>query len=183
MTRAPAGIQLGKTVRPGFLRGLEFLVGGLALVAAWGGVSLWTVRAELADAALPGASPASPSDPAGPADVPSIEPRDAHQAAVLLLAGVLDAPDIGAAFDTVTQAVPSGVRITGVEVRPGGGPGRVEAVIAAEAASASAVAGLLSALGEHPSVLGSEVISETRQTTGAAMVRITVRLDAGRGPG
>lgn len=176
--RAPAGIQLGKTVRPGLLRVMEILVAGLLLATAWGGAALWAARAELAAAELSGSSAASPSGPGGA----EFEPADAHRAAVLLLAGVLDAPDIGAAFETVTQTVPSGIRVTGVEVRPGD-PGRVEAVIAAEAVSASAVAAFLSALGTHPSVLGSEVISETRQMDGAAMVRITAQLDAGRGPG
>ena len=183
MTRAPAGIQLGRSVRPGFLRTMEVLVAGLVLAAGWGGASLWAVRAQLAEAGLPGAGAPPPSGAPGGGTAPAIEARDAHEAAVLLLAGVLDAPDLGAAFGTVMETVPAGMRIAGIEVRATGDPHRVEAVIAAEAASATGVAGFLSALGEHPAVLGSEVISETRQTDGRAMVRITAQLDVGSGPG
>lgn len=178
--RAPAGIQLGRSVRPGFLRVMEVLVAGLVLVAAWGGVALLAVRAELADARLPGPGAASRS---GAEAAPGFDPRDAQAAAVLLLSGVLGAPDIGAAFETVMETASSGIRIAGIEVRSTGDPDRVEAVIAAGAASPSAVAGFLSALGDHPSVLASEVISETRQTDGTAMIRITAHLDLGRGVG
>lgn len=181
MRRAPAGIQLGKSVRPGFLRVLEGVTAGLIVVAAWGGISLWNTRAELADAALSGPGFPVSSDPGAADAPPAFEPTAAHDAAVLLLAGVLDAPDISAVFDNVMDTAPPGVRITGIEARPAGGAGRVEAVIAAEAVSAAAVAGFLSALAGHESVLSTEVISETRQTDGEAMVRITAELEAGRG--
>ena len=181
MRRAPTGIQLGKSVRPGFLRVLEGVIAGLIVLGAWGGISLWSIRAELADVARSGPGFPASSGPGGVDASPALESTAAHEAAVLLLAGVLDAPDISAVFDNVMETAPPGVRITGIEARPTGGTGRVEAVIAAEAVSASAVAGFLSALGDHESVLSTEVISETRQTDGEAMVRITAELEAGRG--
>ena len=155
------------------------MVVGMLLIAVWGGVSFWSVRAERAEVEL-----SNPSGRSGPGDggtAPALEPGLAHEAAVLLFAGVVDAPDISAALDTVVETAPSGIRIAGLEVRPATGPGRVEAVIAAEAVSAAAVARFLSDLADHDAVLSTEVISETRQTDGTALVRITAQLDAGRG--
>ena len=111
---------------------------------------------------------------------PVLEPAIAREAAVLLFAGVLDAPDLGAALKTARGAAPAGIRVSGIEVRPTAGPGRVEAVIAADADSAAAVAGFLSELADHDAVLSTEVISETRQTDGAVVVRITAQLAVGR---
>ena len=177
MRRTPAGIQLGRTVRPGLLRALDVLIlGGLA-VALWGGASLWRTRAELA-----AAGPAGPAGFSGGeiATGPVLEPELARGAAALLFAGVLDAPAISAALDTVRGTVPSGIRVAGIEVRPAAGPGRIETVIAADAASTAAVATFLAELADHESVLSTEVISETRQTDGAALVRITAQLAIGR---
>ena len=178
MRRNPAGIQLGKAVRPGFLRALDALILGGVLMALWGGASLWKTRADLA--AVGPSGPAGSSGRAVAAGPPALEPDRAREAAALLFAGVLDAPAVSAALDTVRGTAPPGVRVAGVEVRPAAGPGRVEAVIAADAVSAAAVAGFLAALANHDSVLATEVISETRQTDGAALVRITAQLAAGR---
>ena len=177
MRRIPAGIQLGKAVRPGLLRALDVLILGGLLVALWGGASVWRTRADLAAA--------GPSGPAGSAGMEvtagsTLDPARAREAAALLFAGVLDAPAISAALDTVRGTAPSGIRVAGVEVRPAAGPGRVETVIAADAASTAAVAAFLAELADHESVLSTEVISETRQTDGAALVRITAQLAIGR---
>ena len=178
MRRIPAGIQLGKGVRPGLLRALDVLILGGFLMSLWGGAALWRTRADLTAAGLSG-----PSDSSAPGAVtpsPALEPAHAREAAALLFAGVLEAPAISAALDTVRGTAPPGIRIAGVEVRPAAGPGRVEAVIAADAVSTAAVAGFLSELADHDSVLSTEVISETRQTDGAALVRITAQLSIGR---
>ena len=177
MRRNPTGIQLGKAVRPGLLRALDVLILGGLLMAVWGGASVWRTRADLAAA--------GPSGPAGSAGTgatagSALEPARAREAAALLFAGVLDAPAISAALDTVRGTAPSGIRVAGIEVRPAAGPGRVEAVIAADAASSSAVAAFLAELSGHDSVLSTEVISETRQTDGTALVRITAQLALGR---
>lgn len=173
MRRNPAGIQLGKAVRPGLLRALDVLILGGLLMAAWGGASVWRTRADLAAA--------EPSGPAGSAGTgvsagSALEPARAREAAALLFAGVLDAPAVSAALDTVRGTAPSGIRVAGIEVRPAAGPGRVETVIAADAASTAAVAAFLAELADHDSVLSTEVISETRQSDGAALVRITAQL-------
>lgn len=174
MARAPAGIQLGRGVRPGFLRVLEVWILGGVLAGLWGGAVLWKTRAELAAASLAGST--ASSGPAAAAGQPALEPATAQEAATLLFAGVLDAPDISTAMDTVRGTAPPGIRLAGVEIRPAAGPGRVEAVIAADAASVADVAAFLSALGNDPAVLSTEVISETRQTDGAVLVRITAQL-------
>lgn len=178
MGRLPAGIQLGKGVRPGFLRALEVLVLGGLLMSLWGGASLWRTRADLAAAGPSG--PAGSSGTGITAGPTALEPGHAREAAALLFAGVLDAPAISAALDTVRGTAPPGVRVAGIEVRPAGGPGRVETVIAADAVSATAVAAFLAELAGHDSVLSTEVISETRQTDGTALVRITAQLAMGR---
>ena len=175
MRRTPAGIQLGKAVRPGFLRALDLLILGGLLVALWGGASVWRTRADLA-AAGPSAGSAGTEVTAGS----TLEPARAREAAALLFAGVLDAPAISAALDTVRGTAPSGIRVAGIEVRPAAGPGGVETVIAADAASTAAVAAFLAELADHESVLSTEVISETRQTDGAVLVRITAQLAIGR---
>ena len=77
-------------------------------------------------------------------------------------------------------AAPPGLRITGIEVRPTGEGGRLNADIAAEAASRATAARFLTALVETESVLSTEVISETRQSDGSAAIRITARLESGR---
>lgn len=177
MGRLPAGIQLGKGVRPGFLRALEVLVLGGLLMSLWGGASLWRTRANLAAAGVPGSGDPTPAVRAGS---PALEPGHAQQAAALLFAGVLDAPAVSAALDTVRGTAPPGIRVAGVEVRPAAGAGRVEAVIAADAVSAAAVAGFLVELENHDAVLSTEVISETRRPDGAAVVRITAQLAVGR---
>ncbi len=178
MGRAPAGIQLGKTVRPGFLRALDALILGGLLLVLWGGASLWSARADLVAAGPAGPAGSSGTGvTAGPA---ALEPGHAREAAALLFAGVLDAPAISAALDTVRGTAPSGIRLAGIEVRPAAGPGRVEAVIAADAASTAAVAAFLGELAGHDSVVSTEVISETRQTDGTALVRITAQLAIGR---
>ncbi len=179
MTRVPVGIQLGKGVRPGFLRGLDVLVAAMFVIVVWGAASWWGVRTELAAPGLAGPS-GLPSSGTGGAATPLLDPERAQEAAVLLFAGVVDSPDISAALDTVMGIAPSGVRIAGLEVRPTTGSGRVEAVIAAGATSAAAVARFLSELADHDSVLSTEVISETRQTDGAVLVRITAQLEVGR---
>ncbi|MDE2881116.1 MAG: hypothetical protein OXP70_04645 [Acidobacteriota bacterium] len=177
MGRLPAGIQLGKGVRPGFLRALEVLVLGGFLMSLWGGASLWRTRADLAAAGVSGSGDPTPAVRAGSA---ALEPGHARQAAALLFAGVLDAPAVSAALDTVRGTAPPGIRVAGVEVRPAAGAGRVEAVIAADAVSAAAVAGFLVELANHDAVLSTEVISETRRPDGAAVVRITAQLAVGR---
>ena len=174
MARIPAGIQLGRGVRPGFLRTLEVLIAGGLVAGLWGGATLWKTRADLTAARLAGST--AFAEPGAPTGQPALEPAMARQAAALLFAGVLDAPDISTALDTVRGTAPPGIRIAGVEIRPTAGPGRVEAVIAADAVSAADVAGFLSALGDHDAVLSTEVISETRQTDGAVLVRITAQL-------
>lgn len=178
MRRIPAGIQLGKGVRPGFLRALDALILGGLVMSLWGGASLWRTQADLAAGGLSG--PNDSSTPGAVPPSPALEPARARDAAALLFAGVLDAPAISAALDTVRGTAPFGIRVAGVEVRPAAGPGRVETVIAADAASAAAVAGFLTELANHDSVLSTEVISETRQTDGAVLVRITAQLSIGR---
>ena len=180
MARVPAGIQLGKGVRPGLLRGLDVLVAGMLFVVIWGGVSFWGVRAELAEVGLSGSSGLSSAGVGVGGVAPAPEAGGAHEASVLLLAGVVDTPDISAALDTVMGTAPPGIRIAGLEVRPATGAGRVEAVIAADAVSADAVARFLSELAASDSVLSTEVISETRQTDGAVLVRITAQLETER---
>ncbi len=177
MRRNPAGIQLGKAVRPGLLRALDVLILGGLLMALWGGASIWKTRADLAAAGPPG-----PAGSAGTAVTAgsTLEPDHAREAAALLFAGVLDAPAISAALDTVRGTAPSGIRVAGIEVRPAAGPGRVETVIAADAASSAAVAAFLAELAGHDSVLSTEVISETRHADGTALVRITAQLAIGR---
>ena len=174
MRRPPAGIQLGKAVRPGFLRALDLLILGGLLMSLWGGASLWRTRVDLAAEGPSG--PAGSSGRGVPAGSTALEPAHAQEAAALLFAGVLDAPAISAALDTVRSTAPSGIRVAGIEVRPAAGPGRVETVIAADAASTAAVASFLAELAGHDSVLSTEVISETRQTDGTALVRITAQL-------
>lgn len=174
MARIPAGIQLGRGVRPGVLRVVEVLILAGLLAGLWGGAALLTTRADLAAAG--DADSTGSSGPAASTGQPALEPATAQDAATLLFAGVLDAPDISTALDTVRGTAPPGIRVAGVEIRPAAGPGRVEAVIAADAASVADVAGFLSALGDHDSVLSTEVISETRQTDGAVLVRITAQL-------
>ena len=178
MRRVPTGIQLGKGVRPGILRALDVLILGGLLIALWGGASVWRTQADLAAAGLAG--PNDPSAPGALTPAPALEPAHAREAAALLFAGVLDAPAISAALDTVRGTAPPGIRVAGVEVRPAAGSHRVQTVIAADAASAAAVATFLSGLADHDSVLSTEVISETRQTDGAVLVRITAELTAGR---
>ena len=177
MGRIPTGIQLGKSVRPGFLRALDLLILGGLLMSLWGGASLWRTRADLA-----AAGPSAPGGSSGTGAITplALEPGHAQEAAALLFAGVLDAPAISAALDTVRGTAPPGVRVASVEVRPVAGPGRVETVIAADAVSAATVAGFLSELANHDSVLSTEVISETRQTDGSVLVRITAQLAVGR---
>ena len=179
MARIPVGIQLGKGVRPGFLRALDVLVAGMFVSVVWGAASLLGVRTELAAPGLSGPG-GLPSSGTGGAAASLVEPERAREAAVLLFAGVVNAPDISAALDTVMGIAPSDVRIAGLEVRPATGSGRVEAVVAANATSAAAVARFLSGLADHDSVLSTEVISETRQTDGAVLVRITAQLKVGR---
>ena len=174
MARIPAGIQLGRGVRPGVLRVVEVLILAGLLAGLWGGAALLKTRADLAAAG--DADSTGSSGPAASTGQPALEPATAQDAATLLFAGVLDAPDISTALDTVRGTAPPGIRVAGVEIRPSAGPGRVEAVIAADAASVADVAGFLSALGDHASVLSTEVISETRQTDGAVLVRITAQL-------
>ena len=178
MGRVPTGVQLGRGVRPGLLRILEALILGGLLTGLWGGATLWRARADLRSAGLSGSNESS--GPGAVAGQPALEPAIAREAAVLLFAGVLDAPDLGAALETARGAAPAGIRVSGIEVRPTAGPGRVEAVIAADADSAAAVAGFLSELADHDAVLSTEVISETRQTDGAVVVRITAQLAVGR---
>lgn len=178
MGRIPTGIQLGRAVRPGFLRALDAMILGGLLISLWAGASLWRTHADLAAAAL--SDPSDPSARVSPAPSPAFEPARAREAAALLFAGVLDAPAISAALNTVRGTAPPGIRVAGVEVRPAAGRGRVETVIAADAVSAAAVAGFLVELANHDSVLSTEVISETRQTDGAVLVRITAQLAAGR---
>ena len=183
MARIPAGIQLGRGVRPGLLRALEvFALGGLAVVV-WGGASLWKTRADLARPELRGGGGASGQEAAisPPELAPGLEPALAREAAALLFAGVLDAPSVSSALATVRGTAPSGTRIAGIEVRPVAGPGRIEAVITADVDSAAAVAGFLSQLAQDDSVLSTEVISETRQTDGSVLVRITAQLLVERG--
>lgn len=177
MGRTPTGIQLGKAVRPGLLRALDVLILGGLLMCLWGGASLWRTRADLAAAGLSG--PSGSSAPGVAAGSPALEPAHAREAAALLFAGVLDAPAISAVLDTVRGTAPSGIRVAGIEVRPAAGPGRVETVIAADAASTAAVAAFLAELAGHDSVLSTEVISESRQTDGAVLVRITAQLSPG----
>lgn len=177
MARVPAGIQLGKSVRPGLLRMVDALAAGLLLIAGWGGISLLAARSELASAGLPetGGSPASET-------LPALEAERAREAAAVLIAGVMDAPDLASAFGIVMATAPPSIRIAGIEIRPSGDAGGVEAVIAAEGESAAAVANFLTALADHESVSSTEVISETRQLDGAATVRITAQLDLAGGP-
>lgn len=178
MVRPVAGVQLGRRAPPGFLRGLDAVVLALLVVSVWGGAAYWSVRAERMEIGRAG-----PTGGAGAGDgdaAPALDPGRAHEAAVLLLAGVADGPDIGAALDTVAVTASSDVRITEVEVRAIAGRGRVEAAIAAQASSAAAVARFLSALADHDAVLSTEVISETRQASGETRVRITAQLTAGR---
>ena len=174
MARIPAGIQLGKGARPGFLRALDVLIVGGLLMSFWGGASLLGTRADLA--ATGSSGPGASSAPGTAVPAPALEPARAREAAALLFAGVLDAPDISAALGTVRGTAPSGIRVAGIEVRPAAGPGRAETVIAADADSAAAVAAFLSELASHDSVLSTEVISETRQTDGTTLVRITAQL-------
>ena len=174
MLRNPTGIQLGKGIPPGFLRALDLLILGTLLVCLWGGLALWRTRADLASAGLAG--PDARPGAGTTAPPPALAPALARELAALLFAGVLDAPPIGAALDTVRGIVPPGVEVAGIEVRPASGPGRVEAVIAAHAASTADVARFLSELADHDSIRSTEVISETRQTDGAVLVRITAQL-------
>lgn len=178
MGRIPTGIQLGQGVRPGFLRALDVLILGGLVISLWGGASLWRTQADLAAAGL--SDPSDSSAPGAMTSSPTLEPAHAREAAALLFAGVLDAPAISAALDTVRGTAPPGIRVAGVEVRPADGSGRVETVIAADAASAAAVAGFLAELANHDSVLSTEVISETRQTDGAVLVRVTAQLAVSR---
>ena len=178
MGRTPTGIQLGKGVGPGFLRALDVLILGGLLMSLWGGASLWRTRTDLA-----AAGPSRPSGslaPGAAAGSPALEPAHAREAVALLFAGVLDAPAVSAALDTVRGTATPGIRVAGVEVRPAAGPGQVETVIAADAASAAAVAGFLSELAHHDAVLSTAVIRETRRTDGAVLVRITAQLTVGR---
>lgn len=177
MGRVPTGVQLGRGVRPGLLRILEVLILGGVITGLWGGATLWRTRTDPRAAGPSGSS--GSSAPGAAAGTPAFAPAIAREAAVLLFAGVLEAPEISAALDTVRGTAPPGIRVAGVEVRPAGGPGRVEAVIAADADSAAAVAGFLSELADHDAVLSTEVISETRQTDGAVVVRITAQLTTG----
>jgi hypothetical protein len=173
MPRLATGIQLASGVRPGLLRTLDALILGAVAVSLWGGVSLWRIHAHLGTV-----TPAGTEGSAGlaPARSPALEPAVAREAATLLYAGVLDAPAMSAALASVRGTVPPGIQIGGVEVRPASGPRRAEAVIAAEAGSTAAVARFLSELADHEAVLSTEVISETRQTSGAVLVRITAQL-------
>ena len=178
--RAPVGIQLGRGVRPGLLRVLEALTAVLLLLAGWGAVSLRAARAEIAELRPPGAEASPESSPVA-ATPPGLEPERAREASALLVAGAMNAPDLGAAFEAIRALAPPGARIAGVEARWLGNLGRVEAVIAAEGASAGDIAAFLAALSAHPFVLSTEVISETRQSDGAATTRITAQLDLGSG--
>lgn len=177
MRRIPAGVQLGKGVGPGLLRALDVLIVGGLLLSLWGAASLFGTRGDFAAAGRSG--PGGSSAPAAPAGA-ALDPARTREAAALLYAGVLDAPAISAALDTVRGTAPPGIRVVGIEVRPAGGPGRVETVIAADAPSAAAVASFLAELAGHDFVLSTEVISETRQTDGAVLVRITAQLAIGR---
>lgn len=178
MARIPTGIQLGRGVRPSLLRALDVWILGALLICVWGGVSLWRTRADLTTLGL--SDPDGLSGPGAAARAPALEPGRAQEAAALLFAGVLDAAAISSALDTVRGTAPPGIHVSGVEVRPAAGPGRVEAVIAADAGSAAAVAGFLSGLADHDAVLSTEVISESRRTDGAVLVRITAQLAMGR---
>lgn len=145
-------------------------------MSLWGAASFWKTRTDLTAAGFSGPGGSSGAEATIP---PSLEPAHAREAAALLFAGVLDAPAISAAFDTVRGTAPAGIRIAGIEVRPAAGPGRVETVIAADAASSAAVATFLAELASHDAVFSTEVISETRQLDGAVLVRITAQLSVG----
>ena len=178
MPRPVPGIQLGRSAQPALLRGAELAAAGLGVIAVWGAVSLFGVRAELRDAEAATRSAIPPPEQSGAET--RAEPELARAAAVLLLSGALGAPDYGSVFETVAEAAPPGVRITGIEVRPKSETGRVLAAISAEAASGAAVAGFLSSLAGRESVLSTEIISETRRADGGATIRITAELDARR---
>ena len=180
MARPPRGIQLGRRSDPALLRTLDLALVGASLFAAWGGVSLFRACTEFAraEAGIPQADPSVREENTEPPE--GFDPDLVRQAAVLLDSGVLDAPVFGAILETVEGAAPPGLRITGIEVRPTGEGGRLNADIAAEAASRATAARFLTALVETESVLSTEVISETRQSDGSAAIRITARLESGR---
>lgn len=176
MGRPVPGVQLGRSARPAILRAAALAAVGFGALAVWGGVSLFQVRAALREAAR-SAVPAAPPEAAGaPA---RLETEAARGAAVLLLSGALDAPDYSGVFETIAEAAPAGIRIAGIEARPGD-PGRVLAEVSAEGDSETAVADFLSALGGREAVLSTEVISEIRRPNGGTTIRVTAELDASR---
>ena len=106
-----------------------------------------------------------------------------REAATLLLAGAERSARFGTALDAIAAAGPGDLRITGVELRPGGEAGGVEAAVAAEAPTSDAVAAFLASLAGMDTVQSTGEIQETRTSAGFVSVRVTVRLGPGRPEG
>ncbi len=181
MKRVPPGIQLGKTNSPVLLRAASAAV-GLALLAGLGGaVSLWRGAAALRAIEMEGSGAVSGLPIDAPAALDLI--RVGETAALLHVGAGGNAPRFGAVLDVLGDAAPDGLRITGIELRPGAEPGIVEASIAAEAPDSNRIAAFLAALAGLDPVRSTREIQESRATGGAATVRVSLRFDAGAGDG
>ncbi len=167
MARVPRGIQLGRRTSGGTVRLLDLLLAAGVLAAVVLGFGLRSAVIELGEAA---AAPAG-TQPA----VPSAPDERAGQAAVLLSAGVPDAPVLSDLVRMVLDAAPAGTRITSVEMRSDAAAGFAVALVA-DAPDSEAVATLLGRLAEGGRVEGASVISETRRRDGGVTTRISLRL-------
>ena len=172
MPRVPPGIQLGRTRTRTLLRALTGAAVLGLLVAAGGAFEVWRQREALGTLRTAGIEP----DRAG-----AVADRDpgfvrSREAATLLLAGAGRVARFGAALDAVTSAASADLRITGIELRPGGETGGVEASVAAEAPSSAGVAAFLASLAGMEAVRSTGEIQEARTSTGFVSVRVTVRL-------
>lgn len=181
MSRRPCGIQLGRTAPTGLLRAAEAALVLALAVASWGAFAIWKTRIPVFGAAGSGRS----SEPvegvpvfAQDEQLGSIEA--AREAAALLQSGAPGAARLGDVLALIVPMAPDGFRITGVEVRPRGSLGAVEATVSAEVTAAGAVAAFLDALAVEKTVISTGVITETRRRQRATTVQVTAEIEASR---
>ncbi len=182
MARVPPGIQLGRTRVPALARVLTGASALGLLLAAAGAWDLWRGREELA---ILGTAAADRQpldrDPASIARAPaaadgSPDSARSREAATLLVAGAERSARFGRALDVIATAGPRDLRVTGIELRPGGEAGDVEASVAAEAPTSAGIAEFLASLAGMDAVRSTGEIQEARTSAGLMSVRVTVRL-------
>ncbi len=179
MARIPPGIQLGSSRTPVLLR---VLTAASALALAGAAVGAWEMRRHRQELAAIGTTATGSGASPAAADR-ELDRARSREAATLLRAGAERSARFGTALDAIAAAGPGDLRITGVELRPRGEAGGVEAAVAAEAPTSDAIAAFLASLAGMEAVQSTGEIQETRTSAGFVSVRVTVRLGPQRPEG